>query len=88
MPKAVTRVTMKYVEIDEQGTVSWDRYFEYLRGVRAQFPPEVYSYAIKWEHYALDSVSSLHDAWLTSARFASPSWRSCSRSRPRLLLDL
>jgi hypothetical protein len=62
---------MKYVEIDERsGTVSWERYFEYLRSVQQQFPSELYAYAIKWEHYALDSMDSLHDAWLTCARFA------------------
>jgi hypothetical protein len=62
---------MKYVEIDEETqTVSWERYFDYLRSAQQQFPPELYSYAIAWEHYALDSKSSLHDAWLLSARFA------------------
>jgi hypothetical protein len=62
---------MKYVEIDEHtGTVSWARYFEYLRSVQQQFPAELYSYAIEWQHYALDSASSLHDAWLVCAQFA------------------
>jgi len=62
---------MKYVEIDKHtGAVSWDRYFEYLRSVQQQFPVELYSYAIDWKHYALDSVSSLHDGWLTCVRFA------------------
>jgi hypothetical protein len=62
---------MKYVEIDEvTGEVSWDRYFAYLESVKASFPSELHAYASAWEHYALDSKASLHDAWLTTARFA------------------
>jgi hypothetical protein len=61
---------MKYVDIDEDsGTVSWEPYFEYLRGAQQSFPPQLYSYAIDWKHYALDSEDSLHDAWLVCARF-------------------
>jgi hypothetical protein len=63
-------VTLKYVTIDEHaGTVLWDRYFEYLRSVEQLFPAELYAYAINWDHYSLESVESLHDAWLTSAQF-------------------
>lgn len=61
---------MKYVEINEAtGAVSWEPYFEYLRGARELFPPQLYSYVIDWKHYALDSMDSLHDAWLTGAMF-------------------
>ena len=59
------RRRLKYVEIDEHtGEVRWDQYFEYLRTIEQQFPPGLYSYASKWEHYSLDGRDSLHDAWL------------------------
>jgi hypothetical protein len=64
---------MKYVEISERPgevTVSYDRYFEYLRSERQQFPSELYLYASNLEHYSLDGKSSLHDAWLAGAQFA------------------
>jgi hypothetical protein len=62
---------MKYVEIDAQtGEVFWDGYFEYLRSARQQFPSDLYSYAVNWDHYSLDGTNSLHDAWLVGARFA------------------
>jgi hypothetical protein len=61
---------MKYVHIDAQtGEVNWDDYFEYLRSVREQFPSDLYSYALSWEHYSLDGENSLHDAWLVGAQF-------------------
>jgi hypothetical protein len=62
---------MKYVEIDERtGTVSWDRYFDYIKSIKGQLPPDLYAYASNWDHYSLDSKASLHDAWLTTARFS------------------
>jgi hypothetical protein len=61
---------MKYVEVDPHtGDVSWDAYFEYLRAVREDFPPELYSYAANGEHYCLDGRNSLHDAWLIGVQF-------------------
>jgi len=64
---------MKYVDVDERPGevgVSMDRYFEYLRSVQQQFPPELYAYASKVEHYSLDSKNSLHDAWLVKAELS------------------
>lgn len=61
---------MKFVQIDEKtGVVSWDRYFEYLKGNKHAFPDPMYEYLSDWDHYSLDGEDSLHDAWIDSIRF-------------------
>ena len=62
---------MKYVQIDAgTSSVTWDAYFEYLRSARGDFPPLLYSYVAEWEHYSLEGLDSLHDAWMSSVRLS------------------
>jgi hypothetical protein len=62
---------MKYVDIDPiAGSVTWDRYFEYLRQAERQFPEALHRYALDWDHYSLDGANSLHDAWLVGIQWS------------------
>lgn len=61
---------MEHVDIDPHtGRVSWDEYFRYLERNKDKFPRTLYEYAANWDHYSLDSHSSLHDAWLENIAF-------------------
>jgi hypothetical protein len=63
---------VKYVDIDERaGTVNWDAYFDYIRSIRGRLSPTLYAYAENWEHYSLDGVDSLHDAWLCALQWST-----------------
>jgi hypothetical protein len=55
---------MRHIYKDAKGYWTFDRYFAYLETVRAELPEAAYQFAAKFEHYSLESHTSMHDAWL------------------------
>lgn len=55
---------MSNLVILEDGTICWDKYFEYLELNKGKFSEDLYSYASDFKRYSLSDRESLHDAWL------------------------
>jgi hypothetical protein len=52
--------------------MDFDQYLTYLNKAKHKMPAAVYEFAIKQEHYNLDSHESLHDAWLEYLTICEP----------------
>jgi hypothetical protein len=46
------------------GWVCFDRYFDYLQGIKNELPEALAAFALDEERYALNGDKTLHDAWL------------------------
>jgi len=53
---------MKHIFMDNDGVTHFESYFEYLKSMKDKMPSHVYQFASDYNHYSLDSHSSLHDA--------------------------
>jgi hypothetical protein len=57
---------MRFLTPTEDGTINFDKYFEYIRSIRSKLSPSAYAFSSNYDHYSLDSRRSLHDAWVRS----------------------
>jgi hypothetical protein len=48
----------------EEGAALFERYYEYLDGVKEKMPQEAYSFAVADCHYDHDDPRCLHDGWV------------------------
>lgn len=55
---------MGFLIPDEDGKISFGAYFDHIEEISSSLPVSAYDYARNYEHYGLESHSSLHDAWL------------------------
>lgn len=55
---------MSNIEQLENGSIGWDKYFQYIENNKGKFSEKLYDYISNFKHYSLSDRESLHDAWL------------------------
>src|SRR5687768_5944597 len=70
-PAAQSRITfcnsciaMEHIISSTPGEIDYWRYHHYVDSIRNRLPSHVYAFASNFDHFGLESHSSLHDAWL------------------------
>jgi hypothetical protein len=61
-------INVRFLRQDATGALRFDEYFEHIESIRHQLSSEAYEFASNFEHYNLQSKSSLHDAWVQSVQ--------------------
>jgi len=55
---------MEHIISSTPGEIDYWRYHHYVESIRNRLPSHVYAFASNFDHFGLESHSSLHDAWL------------------------
>jgi hypothetical protein len=71
---------MKYILENENGFVTYDKYFNYIKSIEMLLPKELYLFASDPDRYNLKSHKTLHDSWIESITINSIS-NSCFENR-------
>jgi hypothetical protein len=74
---------VRFLKNDSNDGLRFDDYFQYVESVRHQLSPEAYSFASNFDHYDLQSKTSLHDSWVQSVHIEESA--SGSRNEARQL---
>ncbi|MFA6095075.1 MAG: hypothetical protein WC757_04295 [Candidatus Paceibacterota bacterium] len=62
-------IEFKYIYENEIGITCFDKYFEYLDGIKTNMPKNIREFATDKARYTLSGDLTIHDSWLKAINF-------------------